>query len=159
MKCHLCGQEAASRNTLYGHYSSCHFKTQLLEQIGVEKRYCEQHWLTFSSEAHVAAHYGRVHNMVEEFLPPRFRIPQMSCVLSERQMEPSLEQIDKNQETINQQHTVNRETGLEKGNRRSIELGRQKRERKEDQKSKSKEEFSPSSEDLLPGEKGMQAGV
>ena len=128
-------------------------QTQLLEQIGAEKRYCEQHLLSFSGEAHVAAHYGRVHNMVEEFLPPRFRIPQMSsCVLSEGQREPTLEQIDKNQETINQQHTVNRETGLEKGNRRSIELGRQKRERKEDQKSKSEEEFSSSSEDLLPGE-------
>ena len=128
-------------------------KHNYFEQIGAEKRYCEEHWLTFSGEAHVAAHYGRVHNMVEEFLPPRFRIPQMSsCVLSEGQMEPSLEQIDKNQETINQQHTVNRETGLEKGNRRSIELGRQKRERREDQKSKSEEEFRPSSEDLLPGE-------
>ena len=101
----------------------------------------------------MAAHYGRVHNMVEEFLPPRFRIPQMSsCVLSEEQKEPSLEKIDKNQVTINQQHTVNRETGLENGKRRSIELGRQKRERREDQKSKSEEEFRPSSEDLLPGE-------
>ena len=153
LKCHLCGQEAASRSNLYGHYSSCHFKTQLLEHIGADKRYCEQHWLTFSGEAHVAAHYGRVHNMVEEFLPPQFRIPQMSsCVLSEGQKEPSLEQKDNNQVTINQLNTVNKETGLEKGKWRSIELGRQKRERREDQKSKSEEEFRPSSEDLLPGE-------
>ena len=43
-----------------------------------------------------------------------------------------------------------KETG--QGKRRSIELGRQKRERREDQKSKSEEEFSSSSEDLLPGE-------
>ena len=75
LKCALCGQKEAKRSDLYGHYSSCHFKNQLVERLGAEKKECKEHKVTFQNQLGMVVHFGRVHNMVEDFLSPEHHTP------------------------------------------------------------------------------------
>ena len=96
---------------MYGHYSSCHFKDQLIERIGAERKFCEEHKVILEGKGHIAAHFGRVHNMVEEFLPSRYHISlksQRRCATRAKnagQYETTLEKIEKYAKTDNEDHT------------------------------------------------------
>ena len=76
LKCSMCDQKESNRSSLYGHYARCHFKEQLLEKLGPEKRECHecQPPKTFKDQSNVVAHFGRVHDLVEQFLSPENRI-------------------------------------------------------------------------------------
>ena len=75
LKCSLCDQSEVKQGDLYAHYSSSHFRDQLVQRLGAEKRDCKKHKLTFQSRAHMVVHFGRVHRMVEDFLPPEHHLP------------------------------------------------------------------------------------
>ena len=74
-KCSLCDQTEVKRSDLYAHYASSHFRNQLVQRLGAEKRECTKHKLTFQSQINMVVHFGRVHSMVEDFLPPEHRLP------------------------------------------------------------------------------------
>ena len=65
LKCYICGKGESGRSHLYGHYARSHFRTQLIERIGAKRRNCEEHNVMLKGEASRAAHFGRVHNMVQ----------------------------------------------------------------------------------------------
>ena len=63
-----------SRSDIYGHYSRNHFKEDILNRVG-EGNQCSFCSVIFTNPHHKASHYGRVHNMLESFLPKQHHIP------------------------------------------------------------------------------------
>ena len=81
-----------------GTYSYCrHFRDQLIERIGAETKYCKEHKVMLRGETHIAVHFGRVHGLVEDFLPSRYHIALKSPRLARPKARNSgaLEKTDK----------------------------------------------------------------
>ena len=73
--CVFCQKVTKSRSDLYGHYCRNHFLEELLGIVGAETKECKQCQKKFSGPAAVVAHFGRVHNLIEEVLPQKYHIP------------------------------------------------------------------------------------
>ena len=67
LQCHFCKNNFQSRSDLYGHYSSHHYKTELLKTVG-ETKTCPVCKMVKKNCNQLIIHVGRVHNYVEQFL-------------------------------------------------------------------------------------------
>ena len=172
LKCFICGKVESRRSHLYGHYARSHFRDQLIEQIGAKRKNCGEHNVMLKGEAHVAAHFGGVHNMVEEFLPHQYQIPSTSQGLSmtktrysgqnEAALEKTEERAKKNNEDIDfaqwteDSYSPNHFFEVDEAKRCCIQLGSQKRDKREDMKSNPEEEYSSDNEELVKVENKVE---
>ena len=173
LKCYLCGKEESGRSNLYGHYASSHFKDRLIELLGgtngAGRRHCEQCKVTFEAEGHMAVHFGRVHGIVEKFLPSLHHIPLTSRGLSmtkarhTRQYDAASEKTEecatkKSYASLRVKETEVSPPNLffhKEAKRGFIKLGPQKRENTGEGKSRAEEEFSSGNEDLIRDEQEL----
>ena len=161
--CYKCGQKKSIRSNLYGHYASFHFRDQLIEHIGAERKYCEEHKVMLKGKGHIAVHFGGVHNMVEHFLPSQYHISLKSQekratkAKKSGQYDTALEKTAMNTTADNEDHIFVEETGEayspthsfgRECKRGSIQLGPQKRNERVKVLSPPEEEFSSGSEDF-----------
>jgi hypothetical protein len=75
LKCAFCNVSEKSRSDLYGHYSRTHFKAEIAAYAGTETKECKTHNVIFKCQIGMVVHFGRVHNLLETFLPKEHHIP------------------------------------------------------------------------------------
>ena len=73
-ECHLCPSKQISRSKLYAHYALRHYRQDIKQYIGENKRECQICGLQFTTLDNLIAHIGSAHNMVEEHLPAEYQI-------------------------------------------------------------------------------------
>ena len=75
LKCCKCGKPEGGRSNLYGHYAGSHFRDNLIELLGADRKQCEQHKVTFENDAHMVIHFGRVHDHSRKKVDPSNPVP------------------------------------------------------------------------------------
>jgi len=69
LHCHLCHFKHLRRSKLYSHYSSSHYRRELLSLIDVHKLNCTQCGERKADVDSLLKHIGSTHRVVEQFLP------------------------------------------------------------------------------------------
>ena len=69
----FCERSYKARSDLYGHYSSHHYKEEILKTVG-ETLICPVCKYVRKSRNALIVHVGRVHNFVEKFLPKEYHV-------------------------------------------------------------------------------------
>ena len=73
-ECRLCPSKLKSRSKLYAHYALRHYRQNIKQYIGENKRECQFCRLQFTTLNNLIAHIGSAHNKVEEYLPAEYQI-------------------------------------------------------------------------------------
>ena len=74
-KCHVCDFETSKRHNIYKHYSLKHYKKQFKQAYNLNVP-CQMCGFFQSPRQKVIQHLGATHDLVEQFLPKQYHIPQ-----------------------------------------------------------------------------------
>ena len=74
-QCHLCGEKKISRSQLYTHYSTAHYKEELMSLVDRESLQCPFCGWKRNKMELLIPHLGSAHDRVEDYLPPQFHLP------------------------------------------------------------------------------------
>ena len=75
LKCAFCTSVFSNRSALYGHYSTVYYRKEIMKQVGDQRNKCSLCGNKFLDIRGLVKHYGRGHNMVEDFLPIKHHVP------------------------------------------------------------------------------------
>ena len=113
-QCHLCGANRISRSQLYAHYSTSHYKEELMSLIDRENLQCQICGWKRNKMQLLIPHVGSVHDKVEDYLPAQFHLPRSKPVShshqhsllqsSQTSFEQPLEQSEDTGTNVNNSH-------------------------------------------------------
>ena len=77
--CGFCKREFKNRSEMYRHYSIVHYRKMILQKVGNPENKCPICEVRYQNSLCLLNHYGRAHNMVEQFLPEKYHVPALHC--------------------------------------------------------------------------------
>ena len=97
-----CNFETSKRMKLYRHYSTEHYRRQLVEHLkGEDSTTCKFCNILIRKTSDMIAHIGSVHGKVEQYIPEEHRIPLTAKSVPSNSIDDKLKNKDKNENDEN----------------------------------------------------------